>query len=116
MAKRKAIAPRRSVAKRRAPVRSRGASRPDLARGLRARLSWAEEIARGFLLAGAVATAVGALLWQLWIQPRVEKMLAVERAATAQSIALIATAAATKDTATLAVFARYGTPLGPPGR
>lgn len=60
--------------------------------------------------------AVGVLLWQAWLEPRVGKMLVAERAATEQRFAMIASAAAARDTAMLSVFAKYGVPQGPPGR
>lgn len=64
----------------------------------------------------AALAAVAAIIWPVWIKPEVEKMRAEDRAANAYAFAIIATAAASGDTATLATIARYGVPVGPPGR
>lgn len=75
-----------------------------------------KEIATTFAAVFAAAGAAAAIFWPVWIKPQVEAMRAEDRAANAYAFAIIATAAATRDTATLATIAKYGMPSGVPGR
>lgn len=69
-----------------------------------------------FVAVVAAMSAAASILWPVWLKPEVEKMRAEDRAYNAQAFAIIATAVANRDTATLVTIAKYGMPAGPPGR